>query len=186
MLSEGKNAQEAQVAMQEYIQRFRISTVSEGSVAEKTIAQPSGPASSQEMSLRSGPCPGFHHLQSIPWLIAQAEELKQPAAVQRFKDAQSLQTHTDSFEPAQQATTELTKALKAACSHLYQAKIDNGNLVDAVGVARKKAAAKRSAATEQADAAKKAKLAKTAQDHRCVGWGAGRPGGLVDGLVCGM
>ena len=173
MLSQGKNAQEAQAAMQEYIKGFRISANSESSVAEKTIAPPSGPASSQEMSLRSGPCPGFQNLQSIPWLIAQAEELKSPAAVHRFNDAQSLQRHTDSFEPAQQAATELTKALKAACNHLYQAKIDNGNLVDAVGVARKKVAAKRAAATEQADAAKKAKLAKTARDHQCVGSGAG-------------
>ena len=68
----------------------------------------------------------------------------------------------DKFEPSFKAIGELTKALRAACDCLYQAKSENSVVADAENIARKKQAAKR-VAQEQSDA-KKSKLLKTAQD----------------------
>ena len=142
VLGEGRNAEVAKAALDEYLSGFGRSSLSETSSSSAVVV---AQANIHGRQLRFGPCPGFVNLGTLPHLLERAASLKDTSCKSndKFMDQASLQAHVDSFELTQKAINELTKALKAACDQLYQSKLDYVSLTASADAARKKAATKR-------------------------------------------
>ena len=72
VLSVGSSADDSKAAMDKFLAKFGrgLRTSDAGS----TVGQ--APKNTQDPLARCGPCPGFQNLKAIPWIVGQANKLK--------------------------------------------------------------------------------------------------------------